>query len=425
MPRASIGPNGAIVIGPHKGGLMRLAGIATASLIISMVLGTARPAPASLRDSLHRFLSNTSTPTTADVVEPITPIVQRIAVRGTDFPVTSTTPGFTYSYNPELGMFARSSKSLGPEFLERAETIGRGRFDVGMSYLYADLTDFEGENLADDILFGTEGSSGGVDFAGAFAGTDFSLQSHVFSFFATYGITDRWDVNVVMPLVYTKLELEGRAGYTFSTGPTVIGQVRLSDFYDNDAFGQGDLQLRTKYRFVEGGEVDVAGAFALRLPTGDEDDFHGLGDVMLTPALVLSRMLGPHQVHAQLGVEVNADDLERSRARYGIGGELQVTEMLALTVEIMGSSSFVDDEFDVSTRGSIVPPVGLTGRFVDRVGPDSITARVPRSDVLDGAVGFKVNIAGNAVGYLGAIIPMTEDSLRADFLPVGGFEVSF
>jgi len=32
---------------------------------------------------------------------------------------------------------------------------------------------------------------------------------------------------------------------------------------------------------------------------------------------------------------------------------------------------------------------------------------------------------GNAVGYLGAIIPMTEDSLRADFLPVGGIEVSF
>ena len=404
---------------------MHLRRIVTASVMTIAVVGAARPALASLRDSLHRFLSNTSTPTTADVAEPISPIVQRVAVRGTDFPVTSTTPGFTYRYDPELGMFARSSKSLGPEFLERAETIGRGRADVGMSYLYADLTDFEGENLADEILFGTQGSRDGLDFAGAFGGRDFSLQSHVFSFFATYGITDRWDVNLVMPLVYTKLELDGRAGYVVGD-QTVVRDVSLSDFYDDDAFGQGDLQLRTKYRFVEGGAVDVAGAFALRLPTGDEDEFHGLGDVMLTPALVLSKMLGPHQVHTQVGVEVNADDLERSRARYGLGGELQVNEMLALTVEIMGSSSFVDDEFDVSTRGSIVPPIGLTGsRFVKRVGTDSITARVPRSDVVDGAVGFKINIAGNAVGYLGAIVPITEDSLRADFLPVGGFEVSF
>jgi hypothetical protein len=403
-----------------------MARITTALFLASAMLAIAGPAGASLQKNLHRFLSNTTTPTLANVVEPISPIVGRIAARGIDFPVTSTTPGFTYHYDPSLGMFARSSKSLGPEFLERAETIGRGRFDVGMSYLYADLTDFDGENFANDIFFGTQSSRGGVDVAGVFSGTDFSLQSHVFSFFGTYGITDRWDVNLILPLVYTKLELEGVAGFAVGTGAPVVGAVRFSDFFEDDAFGPGDLQVRTKYRFLEGGPVDFAGTFALRLPTGDEADFHGLGDVTLTPSLIASRLLGPHEIHAQLGVEVNADDLERSRMRYGIGGELQILEMLALTVEIIGSSAFVDDEFDVPTRGSIVPPFSLTGnRFVKRQGPESITAIVPRSDVVDGAVGFKINIAGNAVGYLGAIIPMTEDSLRADFLPVGGIEVSF
>ena len=403
-----------------------MARITTGLLATAAALGMAHPAAASLRENLHRFLSNTTTPTLANVVEPISPIVARVAVRGIDFPVTSTTPGFTYRYDPDTAMFARSSKSLGPEFLERAETLGRGRFDVGMSYLYADLTDFEGENFAKDIFFGTQSTSGGVDVAGVFSGTDFSLQAHEFSFFATYGITDRWDVNLILPLIYTKLELEGVAGFAVGTGSPVIGKVRFSDFFDDDAFGPGDLQARTKYRFLEGGPVDLAGAFALRLPTGDEDEFHGLGDVTLTPALIASRLLGPHEIHAQVGVEVNADDLERSRVRYGLGGELQLFDMLAMTVEIIGSSSFVDDEFDVSTRGSIVPPFSLTTNpFVKRQGSGSITAIVPRSDVVDGAVGFKINIAGNAVGYLGAIVPMTEDSLRADFLPVGGIEMSF
>jgi hypothetical protein len=359
------------------------------------------------------------------VVEPISTIVQRVAIRGTDFPVTSTTPGFTYRYNPDLSMFERSSKSLGPEFLERAETLGRGRLDLGMSYLYADLTDVDGHNFAKEIFFGTQSRVDGTDVAGAFRGTDFSLESHVFSFFATYGITDRWDVNAVMPLVYTKLELEGRAGFAVGGG-FAVGDVKLSDFYDNDAFGQGDLQLRTKYRFLEHDAVDLAGTFALRLPTGEEDDFHGLGDVTLTPALVASRRIGPHEVHAQLGVEVNADDLERSRVRYGVGGQLQLLDCLAMTVEIIGSSAFVEDRFDVSTRGSIVPPFGLTGnRYVVGQSGTTLEAAVPRTDVVDGAVGFKIAIADNAVGYVGAIVPMTEDSLRAEWIPVGGFEMSF
>ena len=39
----------------------------------------------------------------------------------------------------------------------------------------------------------------------------FDIESHVVSLFATYGITDRWDVNILLPIIHTSLEVDARA----------------------------------------------------------------------------------------------------------------------------------------------------------------------------------------------------------------------
>jgi hypothetical protein len=389
-----------------------------------------RAAARSLTDKLHEFINITVTPLAGvDVLEPVSPVIQRVGIRGADFPVTSTTPGFTYTYDPDLGMFQRSSGALGSAFLERAETVGRRRFALGFSYLYADLTDEDGENFADKIFLGSEVSAGGATVAGVFSGEDFSLVHHVFGFSGTYGITNRWDVNLFLPLVYTSVELEGRVAQAIDTGggPTVgQGTFRFSDLFDNEAFGVGDILLRTKYRFWDGPAAKVAGLLTLRLPSGDEDDFQGLGDVTVTPVAVISRALGTHEIHGQLGVEANADDLERSRARYGIGGTFQVIQQLGLFADLIGSSSFVDDEFEIPKQGQVVPDFNLLPNdFVEANRPNELVAFVPRSDLLDLAVGLKLNIAGTAVAFVSAIVPLTDDGLRADVVPAGGIEVTF
>ena len=83
------------------------------------------------------------------------PAVQRLAVRGTDFPVTSTVPGFSYVYDPKLQVLERSSQ-LGPVFAERAETVGHGRVEFGASFLFASLQQIDGGK------FGTASSIVGV-----------------------------------------------------------------------------------------------------------------------------------------------------------------------------------------------------------------------------------------------------------------------
>ena len=57
----------------------------------------------------------------------------------------------------------------------------------------------------------------------------FKLQSHVISLFATYGVTDHWDVNVLLPIVRTAIE----SGLQFTAHSVGDGAVHaLLDVYE-------------------------------------------------------------------------------------------------------------------------------------------------------------------------------------------------
>ena len=400
----------------------------------SVVMGTTgRPVHAhSLAGKLHRFIDTKGFPTFGDFIEVVTPIVQRLALRGIDFPVIATAPAFTYRFNLELGVPERSSESLGPVFVERADTVGERRIDVGFSYLYADLTRFDGHDFGRQIL--TAGvrtdPRTGAQVGGAFLGDDFSLASHVLSLSGTYGLTDRWDVNALVPVVSTTLRLGGTAGAVLVVGThdfSALEHVR----FDESAVGIGDVLLRSKYRFADVADLNLATSLTLRLPTGNERNFQGIGDTTVFPALIASRTFGTHDVHGTLGIEANADDLERTRARYAVGTSLQPCEWLALLVDLLGSSSFVDDEFAISAPTGRVFHGGrdtqLFGRedLIRSIGRTRVIAFVPRSDVVDLAAGLRVAVAGNAVAFASAIVPLTNDGLRAEVMPTAGVEVSF
>ena len=59
-------------------------------------------------------------------------------------PVVAASAGYTYRYNPTLEAFERTSDTLGPIFLERPDTLGRGKLNVNVSYQYVDLNQIDG-----------------------------------------------------------------------------------------------------------------------------------------------------------------------------------------------------------------------------------------------------------------------------------------
>jgi hypothetical protein len=249
------------------------------------------------------------------------------------FPLGSSAGGFTYAFDESLGTFRRASSSFGPSFAERAMTIGRRKLNVGITYQHTPYKTFEGLNLGDgSIKFylrhqeccspgggGGGGGGGGPvqrpngtrlspPFEGDLIEAALSLKAttDTVAVFGNYGLTDRWDVGLVVPLVRVDLDAAVEATilrlatasspltHTFDPGnPQATRKVFRES---GTATGLGDVLLRTKYRVATFGGGGLAGAVDIRLPTGDRKNLLGAGTQvkMLVIASGTTGRLAPH-----------------------------------------------------------------------------------------------------------------------------------
>jgi Putative MetA-pathway of phenol degradation len=354
----------------------------------------------------------------------ITPAIlqlQRALARATDFPATTTTPGIIYQFDPSVGAFERVAGPLGPAFLERAETVGQGRFDLAANYLYAHFTRFDGDSLSERLSSRFVAVSGNLVVPQRVETRDFSLTSNVMYFSATYGVLADLDVNLLLPLYYTIMDGERR----FS----VLSQPGDFESLDADAFGPGDLLLRAKYRFLDRNTWGLAAGLTLHFPTGNEDNFQSIGDTVVTPSIVASWQSARWDVHGSFGVDINAGDLDRSGVRYGVGASFAVLERLTLLADVVGTSGFASDDITffvpdprlVTIRGEFDPPV--QARAVGN-GTQFLTT-LPPENVVDLAVGFKVILVRDLILFTGVIVPLTNDGARASVIPTGGIQYEF
>lgn len=392
------------------------------AVIVALLVATSARA-GSLAGDFSRFIQrHTQAQPGQTVADFVTPTIQRIALRGLDFPTTSTTPGFTYRFDFALGSFQREPVVTGPVFVERPETIGKGHLDVGLSFLWADSDRIDGGSfglIAGDLSINPFGGGPPLDLV-TLSLDDFSLKSFITGLSATYGITDWWDVNALLPVIETTL---GARGVSFRSGtpPRAVS-------FDNSAFGVGDLLLRTKIRLLDGPLAQLASGLDLRCPTGTSEDFHGLGDVVVRPFLTVGRAVGSHHLHVSVAIDANADDLERSRVRYAGGASLQVIKGLSLLLDFVGSSAFTRDVFTLHSNSPVILPpetgVDIIAVSTTTAG-NTVTAAIPRDDVVDLSAALKLSIADRVVGYAGAIVPLTTAGLQPGVAIAWGVEYTF
>jgi hypothetical protein len=394
----------------------------------------------SLASQLSNFIETKSPFQGGAVADTITPVITQLAAEATDFPVPPTTPGYIFTYNPETKEFERSTGSLGPVFLERVETVGEHHFAFGVSYLYGNVDSFDGKSFAQGFSSRVGLVAGFPDGSineGGVTLDKFELPTSRINFAATYGVTDNLDVGLLLPLVVTQLDVRGRSyiGPASTSGPTTEQAAVFgpSMGFDDSSVGVGDLLVRAKYRFGYLADFGFAGGFTLRCPTGNDENFHGLGDWTVQPALIVSRVFGLNDIHANLGMEFNAADSTLTRARYGIGATLGIEQLrwLAFLVDILGSSGLDNQTFTQTVSfPQGISPIGFVSPFVtsqhrNADGSVSVTSTIPRTDQVNIAVGFKFALWGNALGYLNALVPLTHQGLQADVVPAAGVEYSF
>jgi hypothetical protein len=347
--------------------------------------------------------------------------LQETLARSTDFRATATTPGFTYSFNPQLDLYERTTGSLGPAFLERADTLGKGRFDIGASYLWANFQQLNGQDLkglTEQVVF----KDAGVLDSATIRFDKFSLSTNTIYFSGTYGLTDNWDANILLPVYDTPMAVRQTITSTAFFPSEQVG--------NDSVFGPGDLQLRTKYMAWSSGQLRVAPGFGLRIPTGNEQNFQGIGDYTVTPSAVMSWTPGRLDIHGALGVEVDASNLAQTRVGYGAGVSWGVWDKVTLNWDVIGTSQFVSDTSTEVVNASIGNLQQLNlGSGIQLVPTSRTTTNVvstlPRQDVVDLTFGFKVNVFRTAVAYAAVIVPVTNDGARAWAIPAAGLEMSF
>ena len=73
----------------------------------------------------------------------------QIAYQLSSFPLASSAGGFTYRFDPSLGVLTRVADSFGPIYAERVDTIGKGRFNLGINYSHFTFDEIGNLDLRD------------------------------------------------------------------------------------------------------------------------------------------------------------------------------------------------------------------------------------------------------------------------------------
>ncbi len=409
-----------------------------ALLLVAASLSAASSDARTFRD-VFRGAGRTPSPTVA-IGDALADTVAR------SLPVTSASPGLTFRYDPSSGAFERDTDLLGQLYLERARSIGRGRWNLTASYQHVQVDSMQGQeldNLSDtgQPIVTRVSNAAGVSGKGLVNFTRYAVDLRVdmLTLAATYGITDHLDVNLTLPILVSRLSV-GATQPTFTLNPPVSpcpGQTALANGLTRcgpqnshnvlQKTGVGDLFLRGKYEFLRTSWLDAAAGLVLRIPTGEQDNFQGTGDWELSPLLYLSTprfpLGGPVAIQGFFngGIDLNVDDVDRSQGRFGAGVDLALGSRATFSLAFLGREPFHSFTsagfFDVPrvnprTRGlSMAPLFGL---------------ETSRASYYQLSIGGRVNLWGDTLfGFANVLIPLLDEGIHTDPIPLVGLEATF
>lgn len=355
-------------------------------------------------------------------------------------PLPSPASGFTYEFDPTLGVFTRTTQSFGPILAERWETIGGNRFSFGFTYQRFTFDTVEGLDL-DNIpaVFTHDGFQLGGGRADVVT-TNNSISATVnqITSFLTYGVTDRLDISLAIPLVSNELRVISEAtaqriGTTdlevhfFRQQDGGLGDRRLFTA-SGSASGLGDITVRIKGAIAGSpGGNGLSLALDLRVPTGDEEDLLGSGAAGVSPFLVWSATAGAFSPHVNVGYRWNGESILAGNPTTGETGDLPDQAFYTVGADFALGSRFT---FALGLLGQYVidsPRVGVK-EFLAADGTSRFQTLAFTQDSfseMSGAVGFKLNAVENLLVDFNLLFNIDNNGLRDKVTPLVGVEYAF
>src|SRR5687767_13658725 len=121
-------------------------------------------------------------------------ITRALLLNLTSVPIATSSSGFLYRLNPQLGTVERATDSFGGYFVERALTAGHGRASFGISGTTASFDRLDDEDLRSGTLltFAAKLRDEAVPFDSETL--TLKVRSSTMTAYASVGITDRFEI---------------------------------------------------------------------------------------------------------------------------------------------------------------------------------------------------------------------------------------
>jgi outer membrane putative beta-barrel porin/alpha-amylase len=440
----------------------------------------------------------------SDFLSTFAPINEAVGIQASQLPLASPSSGITFVYDPALKTFAPSTdESLGPIVGNRATTIGRRKLFLGFSYQYFNFGSIDGQSLSNiptvlqhqpfpvpnpqnipscdnqTGLTAANGYAGDPCFVRDFIQTsnNIDLTIHQYTIYATYGITNRLDFSVAIPILNVQMAVTsqativpnsaapaaagapGNVWHSFNpTNPVLASQcasqtpclsAKFSD--SGSASGIGDVVLRGKYNVYNGERWAVAGGVDVRLPTGDALNFQGSGATGVKPFGVVSykARISPH---AEVGYEWNGNSTLAgtnivpgpagtiptntgklpNRFVYIVGADIRVVKRLTAAFDIYGQRLFNSPELVSQTYQGLgncsgpTDPTGATcGTYTAGTTHPDIAQRTTDVNITEASLGLKYRLVGRLVVTGNVLLKLDEGGLRSNAVPLVGISYNF
>ncbi len=400
----------------------------------------------------------------------LVPLNSAIARQAVLFPQVAPSSGITFTEDPVSKLPVPSTDSLGPIFAERADTIGKHQLFVGFDYQYLkfdSLDNFSLKSLPEvftqpDNTFNAppgqtcSASANGINTDGCAYIRDvvkvnnrIDLKIHQFITFIAFGLTDRIDVSLTVPITDVRLgivsdativDVSGTGVHAFDTQPgcdPTQNCLRQQFTKFRSASGIGDMTLRFKGTPWKGKRSAVAIGVDVRTPTGDSLNFLGAGAAGVKPFVVFSHR-ARFSSYLNAGFEVNgssriAGDIstgnkERlpSQFTYAAGTDVWLNKRITAAFAFVGQEVFEARRF---VRKDVTELPQCTRNPPDPFNPDCSSTKMGPTDpnlsqtpgtfnVSNVSIGAKLRPFSNLVITANVLVKVNNGGLRADYVPL-------
>ena len=359
-----------------------------------------------------------------------------------NLPVSATSGGSTFRF--EGGVPVPTSGSPGSVFGERAQTLGKGRVFVGANVNRLHFETLRGVSLNDvQLVFTHENVTGrACDSLVGASCTPYGVPTHendvinvrlaldidmtVTSFFMSFGLLDRVDIGVVLPIVSTSLRgtsdaqivpFGGTTAQHFFGGTPANPQLSTSRFVEGSATGIGDIAARVKVNVSRSDRSNFSVLGDVRFPTGSAEDLLGSGHVAARALAILSARFGTFAPHANIGYLYRSGALQNNAVLATVGFDHVMAPWATMAVDVVSQLQVGESKLQLPG------PVTYDQPFRRTINVTNLPNE--RDDLIDGSFGFKFTTHAGITLVANTLFPLNRGGLRPNVLWTAGLEYNF